>query len=121
MKPTTTPSAKAEASEAIGRSAMRPWSCSCSSLEGLAEFGERGLDLIGERLGTVFRAVEHLLAGGAQQACDVDLQRLQFFAHSVGVEHWIWFSIEWQSNLGPGGATAIDLRQGGETPGLCSL
>ena len=52
MKPTTTPSAKADASEAIGRSDIDVLDMVFLFAQGFAEFVQRGLDLIGEGLGT---------------------------------------------------------------------
>ena len=68
MKPTTTPSAKAEASDAIGRSEMMLSRLSFLLAQGLAEIVERRLDLICESLGAILPGVEDFLARGGQQA-----------------------------------------------------
>ena len=41
--------------------------------QGLAEFVQRGLDLVGERVGAILRGVENALASRVQQARDSPL------------------------------------------------
>jgi hypothetical protein len=87
MRPTTTPSAKAEASDAIGRSEMMLSRLPSCSFKVSPRFIQRNLDLLGESLGAIFGGVEDALAGGVQKPRQVAFQGLQLVSQLALVEH----------------------------------
>ena len=72
-KPTTTPSAKADASDRHRAIRDQPCDMFFLLLKGFAEIIQCRLDLIGERLGPAFRAVENAFRRRVQHARDIPL------------------------------------------------
>jgi hypothetical protein len=74
MKPMAMPSAKADASAAIGRSAISRSTYSSSALKvSPSSF----LDLLGQRLGAALRGIEHVIGRRVQKTRHLALERLQ--------------------------------------------